>query len=161
MSLRNYFLLKLHSINGQAKELGELRKLAEAKSSIILQHLAKIYLNFDKKDNDKHAREMSAEILKIITQQTKNSNKLQKASTLLFVQWLPNNIKRAYTTDSLNLVAIAELPSRYSDEETDKLLGSDFSKRCIQLLHWLDESKNLSKLIIHHKILELFDINSK
>ena len=160
-SLKIYLLERLQDINEQAKELSDLRKLADAKSYVIITHLAKIYLNFDPLDNEKHSREMSAEIMNILTTKTKASKKYPKATEILFDMWLPDNPQK-YDNYILNSAAITNMPHRYDKAIVKQLIGSDFGDRCMKLLFWLDKQniKTATRFDVEDKIIEIFDIHA-
>lgn len=161
-SLKIYLLERLHDIIEQAKELSDLRKLADAKSYVIITHLAKIYLNFDPLYNAKHSREMAAEIMKLIKVKTKAIGKPIKPTKLLFDMWLPNDPKK-YDRDTLNSIATAEMPRRYDRNIINKLRDSDFGDRCMKLLFWLDDQNvyRITRFDVEDKIIEIFDIHNQ
>ena len=154
-SLHSYIVEFLSEVNEQAMHLSEIRKRASNKSPIIIAHLAKIYLNFDKNDNRKHAAEISPEIISVIYASSK-SKKL-KASILLFNDATTTNINDSINIENLNNFAINSLDDRYDAGKVLELNGSDFGKLCVDFIKWLDEDKIHHKFEIANRILTTFE----
>lgn len=155
-SLKTYLLEKIQSINEQAQHLSDIKRFGEDKSKRILLHLAKIYLNFDSNDEQKHIRETSTSILEVIDNKPKGSKNPIPASKLLFTKWLDDDLKLR-NINALSRPAIYLMPDRYDYKKLNTLHDSDFTEQCITLVKWLDKNqKTVSKFDIRDKLYELF-----
>ena len=137
-------------------ELKFIRENRELVKEMLANRYSSIDLaEFDKLDENKHLNEYSAIIADLIDNKRKGSGKHVPASKLLFLDWLPDNIKK-FNINDLSRPAINNMPDSYDKKILNTLHNSNFTEQCVKLLIWLDKNHTAMKLEVRQQLVELF-----